>query len=71
MDDFIQITLFCPPDPRVGAFRLQECEKSLWYKNIFISFYRRSKLWQIIHIMTEMDIVLKYVMMMMMMIIIK
>ena len=65
MDDFIQITVFCPPEPRVGAFVYRNARKVYGIKNIFIPFYRRSKLWQIIHIMTEMDIVLKYVMMMM------
>ena len=43
VDDFIQIIVFCPPEPRVGAFVYRNTRKVYGIKNILISFYRRSK----------------------------
>ena len=30
MDNFIQITVFCPPEPRIGAFVYRNAGKVYW-----------------------------------------
>ena len=34
MDNFIQITVFCPPEPRVGAFVYRNAGKVYWLRSL-------------------------------------